>query len=93
MTFLRWVIIGILFYLIYRVLRGLVSPEKPRESRGVGRRSVPAGNGDPEDLVQDPRCGVYMPRSQGVASLVEGRVLYFCSDKCRDEYMDKLRRN
>lgn len=80
---IRWLVIIVLFYLIWRVLRGLISPD-PKAGRRAGQGPRPD---EPEDLVRDPVSGVYFPRSQGVASLVEGKVLYFVSRETRDEYL------
>jgi len=78
MTFLRIIFIVFLFYLIYRVLKGLGGP-----------LLSPGADSHDDDLVQDPNCGVYLPRKEGLATTVEGRVLYFCSQKCKNEYLMK----
>jgi hypothetical protein len=79
---LRWLILLVLFYLIWRVLKGLIQPGR-RPTAGPDRGSRPE---KAEDLIQDPVSGVYFPRSQGVASKVEGKVLYFVNTGTRDEY-------
>ena len=38
------------------------------------------------DTVQDPNCGMYIPKNQAVARLVRGKEHFFCSKKCADEY-------
>jgi hypothetical protein len=84
MNILRLLFIIILFVLIYQILKGLVGG---RASRKAFSDQNEAASKDGEELVQDPQCGVYIPRSQGVASLVDGRVLYFHSHECRDKYL------
>lgn len=37
-----------------------------------------------EDLVRDPVCNTYVPRSRALPATVEGRQEYFCSQECRD---------
>jgi YHS domain-containing protein len=77
------IIIG-LFLLIYQVLKGF-SPK-----RGGAKPSPPQASAGPknaDDLVQDPQCGAYFPRSEGVATMVEGRILYFCTESCRDKFL------
>jgi hypothetical protein len=83
---MRWLIIIFLFYLIVKVLRGFLAP-KPGE---VGRRPK-ADERDRLELVQDSYCGVYFPRSEGVAHLVDGQVLYFHTAECRDKYIETHR--
>ena len=44
-----------------------------------------------EEMVQDPQCGVYIPRSRAVVITRRGRQLYFCSEECKKKYSGKLR--
>jgi YHS domain-containing protein len=37
-----------------------------------------------EDLVRDPICNTYVPRSRALTAAIEGRPEHFCSEKCRD---------
>ncbi|MCU0589143.1 MAG: hypothetical protein MUF52_13440 [Syntrophobacteraceae bacterium] len=41
------------------------------------------------ELIQDPQCGTYFLRQQGVQGRVHGQVLYFCSEGCRSDYLRK----
>jgi YHS domain-containing protein len=41
---------------------------------------------DTADMVQDPNCGVYIPKKQAVIEFVHGKESFFCSKKCADEY-------
>ena len=86
MGVIRWLLIIFLFYLIVKVLRGFIAP-KPGE---VGKSPKTAGR-DNRELIQDPYCGVYFPRSEGVAHLVDGQVLYFHTTECRDKYLETRR--
>ena len=73
MSSLRWVVIIVLFYLIYRVLRGLTRTghrEGP-EILEPGQHAQRSGQAD--ELVQDPVSGVYFPKSEGVAASIGGR--------------------
>jgi len=78
MTFLQLLILFIIFFLIYRAIKNLNRPT-----------SGPRLNSNPEDLVKDPVCGVYLPRKEALALTVDGRVLYFCSEKCRRKFLNK----
>lgn len=82
-----------LIYLLYGVIVLLVVRAI---SRSIGRffgarndvqRSGRAGRPTPrtaEDLVRDPVCNTYVPRSRALAAVVEGRPEHFCSEACRD---------
>lgn len=39
-----------------------------------------------EDMVQDPHCGVYLPRGDALTETVGGKRRYFCSEKCRNAF-------
>ena len=38
------------------------------------------------DMVQDPNCGVYIPKKQAIIEFVHDKETFFCSKKCVDEY-------
>ncbi|MEW6264985.1 MAG: hypothetical protein AB1641_18070 [Thermodesulfobacteriota bacterium] len=87
MGLIRWVIIVLLFYLIYLVLKGMIRSAGPRHEGGERDRGQAAESQAAVDLVQDPLTGVYFPRSEGVASMVDGRILYFLNTENRDKYL------
>jgi YHS domain-containing protein len=35
-----------------------------------------------DELVQDPQCGVYIPKSQAISRVVNGERRFFCSRAC-----------
>ncbi|MBW2091539.1 MAG: YHS domain-containing protein [Deltaproteobacteria bacterium] len=90
MNYLRWLIIVVLFYLIYRVIKGLFLPRSPFEDQPAS--SWPSdeaeNNKDASDLVQDPQCGVYLPQAEAIRYNVNGKTLYFCSQKCKREFIE-----
>ena len=63
------------------VLRGLF----PKTPRGAG------GSAQGEEMVPDPQCGVYIPKSSALTARQGGRQLYFCSEECRKKYLDRKR--
>jgi len=79
---IRLIIFGALIYLAWRFLRTAL---------GKGPANIPQGRqpaGQIDDvMVQDPQCQVYFPRREGFAAEVDGQTLYFCSEKCRDEFL------
>jgi hypothetical protein len=56
------VIIGILLYILYRLLLG------PRKKKGYGKNGGPASPGGAvqDVLVEDPVCHTYIPKGQAV---------------------------
>lgn len=77
------IILGI-GYLCYRGLRSWLL-----KNQTFGR--VPPGNNPTEIddvMIKDPFCGVYFPKRSGVHLNVDGQELQFCSDTCRDRFVE-----
>ncbi len=75
----RLLVLAALGYLVYRLLKPKKAAKPPAKT--------PGQNMVVDEMVQDPHCGAYFPKSQGVAAKVDGRRLLFCSQKCRQEYL------
>jgi YHS domain-containing protein len=78
-------IIGIVVtYLLYKLIRGGFP--------AVGGKPGPAKIKNPtvgEELVEDPECHAYVPVSQAVRLEIDGKKVYFCSQKCLEQYRKK----
>lgn len=83
----RFILLGILLALVYfaitRALRRLRSKEKTIE-KPVG----PAGL--PSEMMQDPICGVFVPKEGAVCLQHDEQTVFFCSDACRADYQNKI---
>jgi YHS domain-containing protein len=64
-----------LFVMLVRQVTGKrpTAPRKDKTARG-------------EDMVKDPQCGTYLPRSDALTRQVKGETCYFCSEECRSKY-------
>ena len=83
MTPLRLVIIGVLLYIVYRLLTG---PKKKREEvQENGSASSEAAVQDV--LAEDPVCHTYIPKGQAVQLHHDKKMYYFCSDKCCEMFL------
>ncbi len=50
-------------------------------------KNVHKSKDDLEELVQCQNCGVYIPKSSAIKKIrLRGDDLYFCSQKCKEEY-------
>ncbi len=67
-------------YKVYRVWRTINMALKKAVS-GTNPMQVD------DEMVKDPFCGVYFPLREGRSLMVNGKTEYFCSDKCRDEFI------
>jgi len=74
----------ILIICIYYLARRIFSPGPMR----ILRRSSPHADHPTEDteLVQDPHCQVYIPKTDALRRSVRGTTYYFCSRECADEF-------
>jgi len=43
------------------------------------------------EMVQDPECGIYLDPSCSITIEQEGKIYYFCSEECRDKFLNKLK--
>jgi YHS domain-containing protein len=86
---LRYLIVDILlpllvFLLLRSFFRGLFQTR-----RDVSRQPPPASAPNVVlggELKKDPVCGTYVSTGASVTRTVNGQVLYFCSQECRDKY-------
>jgi len=84
---IRLLLYGALLWLLYRLVKGLFpgaggSGQRASQTSGPSR----AGHLDGGELVQDPVCGVYVPKTTALRG-PDGH--FFCSEACRDAYGKK----
>ena len=83
----RFIVLGallvIIYFLVKSALRGLLGKDK-EVARSVG------SSGNPSEMLQDPVCGMFVPK-EGSFFLQQGeRTYFFCSETCRATYQKKL---
>jgi YHS domain-containing protein len=76
----RLIIIVVLGYIAYRVVRSFILKKElpPIQPKGAI-----------DEMVQDPQCKVYVPMRQAERRIVGGKTYYFCSASCADEFEKK----
>jgi YHS domain-containing protein len=80
---IRFLFIGLLLYIGYRIIISLTTADKPPAKS--------AGSRDPgEETHQDPVCGVYVSEEAAVIGRHDGERLYFCSMNCLERYREQL---
>jgi YHS domain-containing protein len=67
----------ILLYLFYRLAKAWKRVGGPTKEK-------PLVTG--EDLVEDPFCHTYVPVTHAHKVDIEGKTVYFCSEKCLKQY-------
>ncbi|OEU77840.1 MAG: hypothetical protein BA869_05290 [Desulfuromonadales bacterium C00003107] len=80
MRFFQLLLLFWFFYALVKLFRGSARkrPAQPKPEKTA------AG----EEMIQDPHCGTYVPRSLAVELVANGRTYHFCSEKCRDAFRD-----
>ena len=77
MSPLRLIIIAILIYIGYLLIKGSGKRLKKGKDEGELISDV---------LVEDPVCKKFVPRQQAETLKREGKTYYFCSDECRSKF-------
>ena len=86
LSLIRLAILGFIIYLVYRLAKWIIlSPGI--KGRDVSGHQVTAVEG--EELVEDPYCHVYVPKSQAYKASIDGQDIYFCSQKCFEKYISE----
>ena len=67
----------ILLYLFYRLARTWKRVGAPPKVKPIAKG---------EDLVEDPLCHTYVPVTHARKAEIEGKTVYFCSEKCLKKY-------
>jgi len=80
---IRLLIFGLLAYLLYRVVRSLLSPslKSGRENSG----------GTIDQMVQDPSCQTYIPLREAKRKVIAGQEYYFCSEECFKNFEKEIK--
>lgn len=83
---LRLIIAIIVFYLVYRLTRMLFLPGNKTVNpiSKEQRENLTAG----EELVEDPYCHTYIPISNACIWRQNGKIHYFCSRNCMENYQN-----
>jgi YHS domain-containing protein len=77
----RFVLYAVLILLVARAIWRLVSGVL--EGAGLNQRAIPPA----VKLVRDPVCGMFVAPSNALVVGTGAEAKYFCSEKCRREWM------
>ncbi|MFZ7124772.1 MAG: hypothetical protein ACOWWM_01290 [Desulfobacterales bacterium] len=79
---IKFLVFLVLFYVGYRALKNWLSGGS---SQSLGRTPEVVD----DEMVKDPVCGIYVARRSGVPLVQDGREMIFCSEECRDRYLQE----
>jgi len=80
---IKVLVILVLFYVGYKIVKTF----QRIKSQEVKDYRVDGTSSKGEDLVQDPFCRTYVPKSQAYVKEINGRQQYFCSSECCEKYL------
>ncbi|MCL1980154.1 MAG: YHS domain-containing protein [Proteobacteria bacterium] len=79
---LRLLILALLLYVGWRVVRGRLAKKQTT--------AAPESDSTPQDvLVEDPVCHVLIPKHQALRLRQGDKTYYFCSEQCCDQFAGK----
>ncbi len=80
---LRFLILALLVYILYRVLRGVIAPVRKTGVNGKG--------GTVDEMVLDPACKTYISLRDAKRKVINGQEYYFCSKECCAKFEDEIK--
>ena len=79
---LRFILFFIFFLTLYYFLNFFMKVMLSMRKKG-NRES------EPEELVQDPYCQMYIPKKSALKKRIAGRDYYFCNRQCLKRFLEK----
>ena len=77
---MRLIFYTLVIFAIYWLIRSLL---KPKPKKKINSQLPPQIE---DELVKDPMCGIYIPKQKAITAKIGGKVYYFCSQRCKEEY-------
>lgn len=84
---IRNILLFILIVLVYYAAKTILRSAVRGYSADTGARQVKG-----EEMILDPECRTYLPKSRAVARRIKGGEVYFCSKACADSYESRMRK-
>ena len=93
---MTWLFRFIVFVLLFTIVRAVFSrlfgknPLRPSAGQPRNRQAAPSMRSISHPVVKDPICGTYVEQDLALPLNSETGTLYFCSEKCREEYSKRV---
>lgn len=79
---MRSLLILILVVIFYYFIKSFFTSRKERVKPGNGRKVLR----EVDDMVKDPSCETYIPKSTALEKVYKGKRFYFCSEECVEKF-------
>jgi YHS domain-containing protein len=81
----RLLILAVLLYIGWRLLRNLIRDKIQNEAKKQQNKAKEEPKVE-DVLVEDPVCHTLVPKHQAIRLRQNGKNIYFCSDTCCDKF-------
>lgn len=82
---LQFIFLSFIFYFIYKVFI-----KKEKFFSFGSRKKEKKENTEMEEMKKDPVCGTYIPERSSLKLKSGGDIHHFCSEKCREHYIETI---
>lgn len=82
---IRILIFAGLIYLAYRALKSVIGASSSQRVSSSDRSTEKID----DVMIKDPYCQAYFPKRNGVHYRHNGEDLYFCSENCKEKFIEK----
>lgn len=86
---IKFILFFILFYFGFKLLKGFFLKNKPDSPYMHHNFSGNKPGIQASEMVQDPVCQVYIPKSGALTTVRSGITHYFCSRECLEKFKAK----
>ncbi len=85
---IRNILVFTLLLLVYKAVKTVVRSA----AAAYNKREDISGDAIGEEMVLDPNCKTYLPKSRAIKRSINGRPTYFCSSSCAASYEERAGR-
>lgn len=82
MTFFKIILYAFLAYIVYWLYRFFKALNKGSQSPRVSKRQSGI-------MVKDEMCNTYLPKEDALKANYAGKDYYFCSNECRQKFLEQ----
>ncbi len=80
---IKLILLGVLVFIFFKLLKTSI------KALGLGASQINTGQDALDNvMIQDPVCGTYFARQDGVCRVIDGQEICFCSEECLEEYLE-----
>jgi uncharacterized protein len=80
---MKLLVLLVVGYFCYRAIKNWMMT-----GASMSDRAAASSGGEIDDvMIQDPVCGVYVPKENSIGMRYQGEELFFCSQKCKATFI------